>query len=121
MGSSFAATALVVDDDEPLRLLVRVNLELDGFSVREAATLEAADEALRAERPDVVLLDMHLGGQDSTPLLLRLRSSGIPVAVVTGSADTSQYVGVADAVLAKPFVPASLVEVARRLARVGQV
>jgi len=119
MGSSFDASALVVDDDESLRMLVRVNLELDGFSVREAGTLEEAGEAVRAERPDVVLLDMHLGGEESTPLLLQLRSAGIPVVVVTGSADTSQFAGVADAVLAKPFVPASLVEVARRLARVG--
>ena len=119
MGSSFDATALVVDDDESLRMLVRVNLELDGFSVREAATLAQAEEAVRLERPDVVLLDMHLGTEDSTPLLLRLRTAGIPVAVVTGSADTTEYAGVADAVLAKPFVPTSLVEVARRLARVG--
>ena len=116
---SFAATALVVDDDESLRMLVRVNLELEGFAVREAGTLQEADAAVRAERPDVVLLDMHLGGEESTPLLLRLRSAGIPVAVVTGSADTSEYLGVADAVLSKPFVPASLVDVARRLARVG--
>lgn len=116
---SFDATALVVDDDESLRMLVRVNLELEGFRVREAATLEEADEAVRAERPDVVLLDMHLGGEESTPLLLRLRSAGIPVAVVTGSADTSEYAGISDAVLSKPFVPASLVEIARRLARVS--
>ena len=87
---SFDATALVVDDDESLRMLVRVNLELEGFTVREAATLAEADAAVRAERPDVVLLDMHLGADESTPLLLRLRSAGIPVAVVTGSADTAE-------------------------------
>ena len=116
---SFDATALVVDDDESLRMLVRVNLELEGFTVREAATLEEADAAVRTERPDVVLLDMHLGADESTPLLLRLRSAGIPVAVVTGSADTAEFVGVADAVLTTPFAPASLVEIARRLARVS--
>jgi CheY-like chemotaxis protein len=112
------ATALVVDDDAALRMLVRVNLELDGFSVREAATLSEADDALRAERPDVVLLDMHLRGEDTTSLLQQLRTEGIPVALVTGSVDTSEFRDVADAVLTKPFVPASLVEIARRLARV---
>ena len=39
-------TALVVDDDAALRMLVRVNLELEGFAVREAATLEEAEAAV---------------------------------------------------------------------------
>jgi DNA-binding response OmpR family regulator len=114
------AKALVVDDDAALRLLVRVNLELDGFTVREAATVQEADDAVLADRPDVVLLDMHLGAEESTPFLLRLRAAGIPVALVTGSVDTAEYRDIADAVLTKPFVPASLVEIARRLARVAR-
>jgi DNA-binding response OmpR family regulator len=111
-------TALVVDDDASLRLLCRVNLELEGFSVREAATLQDAEDAVDAERPDVVLLDVHLGADESTSLLEWLRAAGIPVALVTGSADLRDL-GAADAVLAKPFEPRELVEVARRLARVG--
>jgi DNA-binding response OmpR family regulator len=111
-------TALVVDDDASLRMLCRVNLELEGFSVREAGTLADAEAAVAAERPDVVLLDVHLGGEESTRLLERLRAEGIPVALVTGSADMRDL-GAADAVLPKPFEPRELVEVARRLARVG--
>ena len=42
---------------------------------------------MEAERPDVVLLDVHLGGEESTRLLEHLRAEGIPVALVTGSAD----------------------------------
>lgn len=110
-------TALVVDDDAALRMLCRVNLELEGFSVREAATLEEAGAAVDAERPDVVLLDVHLGREESTELLERLQAEGIPVALVTGSADMRDL-GAADAVLAKPFEPRELVDVARRLARV---
>jgi len=110
-------TALVVDDDASLRMLCRVNLELEGFSVREASTLEEAGAAVDAERPDVVLLDVHLGREESTELLERLQAEGIPVALVTGSADMRDL-GAADAVLAKPFEPRELVEVARRLARV---
>jgi DNA-binding response OmpR family regulator len=117
MGVS-AVTALVVDDDAALRLLIRINLELDGFAVLEAATIAEADEAVLAARPDVVLLDVHLGGDESTPLLGRLREAGIPVALVTGSVDVELYRESADAVLAKPFAPEALVEVARRLARV---
>ena len=110
--------ALVVDDDTALRMLVRVNLELDGFDVDEAATVEEAEAAVRAERPDVVLLDVHLGGHDTRGLAAWLRAAQIPVALVTGSADVSQYRDVADEILTKPFLPQALVETARRLARV---
>lgn len=113
------ARALVVDDDPSLRLLCRVNLELAGFTVDEAGTVADAEAALAA-RPDVVLLDMHLGGDESTALLTRIHDEGIPVAVVTGSVDVAEYRGVADAVLSKPFLPAKLVEIARRLARVAE-
>ncbi|MCW2963489.1 MAG: hypothetical protein JWO17_741 [Actinomycetia bacterium] len=111
--------ALVVDDDAALRLLCRVNLELEGFAVREAATLAEAEAALAAERPDVVLLDVHLGGEQTHELLARIRADGIPVALVTGSVDIHDYRDTADAVLGKPFEPQTLVETALRLARVA--
>jgi DNA-binding response OmpR family regulator len=110
--------ALIVDDDPALRLLCRVNLELEGFEVREAASVAAADAAIAAERPDVVLLDVHLDGEHTHDLLARIRRQGIPVALVTGSVDISDYREQADAVLGKPFMPEKLVETARRLARV---
>ena len=113
------ARALVVDDDAALRLLCRVNLELEGFAVREAATVAEAEAALALERPDVVLLDVHLGGEQTHDLLARIRADGIPVALVTGSVDMNDYRDSADAMLAKPFVPQMLVETARRLARVA--
>jgi DNA-binding response OmpR family regulator len=113
------ARALVVDDDGALRMLCRVNLELEGFEVREAATLAEAEAAIAAERPDVVLLDVHLGGEQSHDLLARIRAAGIPVALVTGSVDLNDYRDSADAVLGKPFNPQTLVETARRLARVA--
>jgi DNA-binding response OmpR family regulator len=110
--------ALVVDDDAALRMLIRVNLDLEGFEVVEAATIAESEAAVRAARPDVVLLDVHLGGQESLSLLARLRADGIPVALVTGSVDVDEYRDAADEVLAKPFTPQALVAVARRLARV---
>ena len=110
--------ALVVDDDAALRMLIRVNLELEGFEVREAASVVEAESALQAGRPDVVLLDVHLGGMSSHDLLARLRAEGIPVALVTGSVDANEYRDRADAVVTKPFNPQDLVALARRLARV---
>ena len=65
-----------------------------------------------------MLLDVHLGGEETHDLLARLRADGIPVALVTGSVDIEDYRDRADAILAKPFDPQTLVEIARRLARV---
>lgn len=113
------ARVLVVEDDAALRMLCRVNLELDGFDVREAATLAEADAALADGDPDVVFLDVHLQGTITHDFLHRLRAAGIPVAVVSGSTDLDTYRDEADAVLAKPFQPLELVAIARRLARVG--
>ena len=110
--------ALVVDDDPALRMLIRVNLELEGFEVGDAATVAEAEDAVRASRPDVVLLDLHLASQDTLGLLERLRADEIPVAIVTGSVDVDDYRAAADAVLSKPFSPQDLVGVAKRLARV---
>lgn len=111
--------ALVVDDDAALRMLGRVNLELEGFVVAEAATVAEAEAAIQEVRPDVVLLDVHLGGEHTHNLLARLRADGIPVALVTGSVDVERYRDEADGVLTKPFDPRELVDLARRLAKVG--
>jgi DNA-binding response OmpR family regulator len=62
------ATVLVVDDDPSLRLLCRVNLELEGYRVVEAESVDAAEKALEEEQIDVILLDVHLGNQDGLTL-----------------------------------------------------
>ena len=97
---------LVVDDDPAIRMLCRVNLELDGYTVEEAGTLAAAREALAAAPPDVVLLDLHLGSVSSHALIAECAAltPRVPVVLVTGSADvgTARETG-ADAVLTKPF------------------
>jgi two-component system response regulator PrrA len=113
-----AATVLVVDDDRALRTLSRIVLELAGFAVREAVSLREAEAALDEAAPDVVLLDVHLGHEASDTLFGRLRADGIPVAAVTGSADVGEYERLADAILTKPFEPAALVELVKRLAKV---
>ncbi len=94
---------LSVDDDASIRLLCRVNLELDGFEVREAATLDAARAEIEAGEVDVVLLDMHVAGEHALGLMEEL-AGRIPVAAVSGSADLdSGRYAIADALVTKPF------------------
>jgi DNA-binding NtrC family response regulator len=107
---------LVVEDDPSLRLLYRVNLDLEGYRISEAATLALAREAVEGERPALVFLDVHLGDEASDDLLDELRESGIPVVLVSGSADVEQYRGRATEVLRKPFEPTELLDAAQRLA-----
>ena len=104
---------LVVEDDANLRLLCRVNLELEHFDVREAATVDDARAEIGRERPDLVFLDVYLRGSATDALLSEVREAGIPVVVVTGS-DTTQYRERANGVLGKPFAPADLVAAAKR-------
>lgn len=110
---------LIVEDDASLRLVCRVNLELDDFRVREAAAVGEARAAVAVERPALVFLDVHLGGAESDELLDELRASGIPVVLVSGTVDVSEYEGRASAVIPKPFEPAELVAAARRFIPVG--
>jgi two-component system C4-dicarboxylate transport response regulator DctD len=106
---------LVVDDEPAIRLLCKVNLELGGYEVREAGTLEDARAHLKGD-VDVVLLDMHIGNERGEALLEELRQQQIPVAVVTGSADLDSVKGIADAVLGKPFTIDELEATVARLA-----
>ena len=97
---------LVVDDERALRLLCRVNLELEGHRVREAATLAEARAELEAATPDVILLDVHVGPDDGLALLDEIEALDLPTRVVllsgtsTVGPELQQRV---DDVLGKPF------------------
>lgn len=112
-------SVLVVDDEPSLRLLCRVNLELDGFRVLEAGTVDEARETLHEEQIQVVLLDVHVGTGDGRQLLeeLRAEESTTRILMLTGSADiATSNLDAADHVMAKPFDPAELVATVRALA-----
>jgi response regulator RpfG family c-di-GMP phosphodiesterase len=68
------ATVLVVEDDPALRMLCRVNLELENYRVLEAATVDLADELLMHEQVNLVLLDLHVGSRDGRELVPVIRS-----------------------------------------------
>jgi DNA-binding NtrC family response regulator len=106
---------LVVDDEPAIRLLCKVNLELDGYEVREAGSLDEARAHLD-QGVDVVLLDMHIGIERGEVLLEELIARRIPVAVVTGSTDLETAGAGANAVLGKPFTIEELEETVARLA-----
>ena len=111
-------TILIVDDEHSIRYLCRVNLELDGYRVLEAAEVADARRLLASEQIDVVLLDLNVGRERTDGLLeeLRRRTPPMPVALVTGSTDAlAPERPEADAVLAKPFAPEELTETVRRL------
>ena len=110
---------LIVDDDASLRLLCRVNLELDGYRVVEAPNVAAAEEVLAGERVDLVLLDVHIGADDGIALMrsLRQRQHEAPVVLFTGSARLdSETTAEADGVVPKPFRLEQLLGVVRELA-----
>ncbi len=82
--ASGGKTVLVVDDDDSLRMLCRINLELEGYSVVEASSIERAQEVLAAGPVDAILLDLHVGQGDGRQLIASLGTSRPPVALFTG-------------------------------------
>lgn len=113
-------TVLVVDDEPSLRLLCRVNLELEGYRVLEGATLGEARTLLETEPVNVLILDVHIGNEDGRDLLeeLRAQESGVKIAMLTGSADvTMGRFESADMVLPKPFEPRELLAAVRELSQ----
>ena len=112
-------TVLIVDDDASLRLLCRVNLELEGYHVLEAPSVAAAEDAVAADPVDLFLLDVHIGADDGLALMrsLRAREHDAPVVLFTGSAPLdSVTVAEADGVVPKPFRLEQLLDVVRALA-----
>lgn len=109
-------TVLVVDDDGSIRLLCRLNLELEGWRVLEAGTLQQARAELDANDVDVVLLDVHVGTGDGVEFMheLRREHAGVKVALLTGSENVGD-VG-SDGVIPKPFTIEQLTATVANLA-----
>jgi DNA-binding response OmpR family regulator len=110
---------LVVDDDASLRLLCRINLELDGYNVLEAASVGEAKDLLGSEQVTLLLLDIHVGRESGLDLMrsLREREGSPPVVLLTGSAQLDSVArGEADGIVPKPFQLDELLSVVHRLA-----
>jgi len=85
---------LVVDDEESIRNLMRMNLELDGYSTLVAEDGPTALEIFEKESPEVVLLDVRMPGMDGTEVLSRMKAlnSDAEIIIVTGHGDMDMAV-----------------------------
>ncbi|TPN54600.1 response regulator transcription factor [Mesorhizobium sp. B1-1-4] len=100
---------LVVDDEPPIRKLLRVGLASQGYAVSEAPNAKAAIELMVQEKPDLVLLDLGLPGMSGHELLRKWRDDGFDMPVVILSSRTDEA-GIVDALelgaddyITKPF------------------
>ncbi len=117
-GDADQRCALIVDDDDDIRGLVRTVLESDGYSVVEAQDGRAALRLLYEARPDIVVLDVTMRGLDGWQTLERIRDiSDLPVIMLTARAlEWERVRGLragADDYMIKPF---STIELAARVA-----
>src|SRR5688572_6245026 len=86
------ASVLVVDDEEDIRELVRINLELDGHAVTTVPDGQAALDHVQSQAPDVIVLDVMMPGMDGWAVLAKMKSAGpevatIPVLMLTARTD----------------------------------
>ncbi len=120
-GRTSGPLVLVVDDDAGLREFVRVNLEQEGYSVREASSADEALAAIEGQAPDLVLLDVVMPGIDGWQMLQRMqeRHGSIPVIMFSGkvedSAGGSAEERGAHGFIGKPFDPQQLIDRAKQL------
>jgi DNA-binding response OmpR family regulator len=114
---------LVIDDEAPIRLLCRVNLEAEKMDVIEAADGPAGVEKAQGESPDVILLDVMMPGLDgwnvAEQLLADDRTAGIPIIFLTARAEFRDRargldIGGVD-YITKPFNPLELAPLVQSL------
>jgi DNA-binding response OmpR family regulator len=116
-------TVLVIDDEAPIRLLCRVNLEAEGMNVLEASDGPTGLEKARNDEPDVILLDVMMPGLDGWQVAEELldddRTSSIPIVFLTARAEVRDRARGLDLggidYVTKPFNPVELAPLVRDL------
>ena len=114
---------LVIDDEAPIRLLCRVNLEAEGMEVLEAANGLAGLDVARAELPDAILLDVMMPGLDGWQVAEQLlgdsETQHIPIVFLTARAELRDRARGLDLggveYVTKPFNPLELAPLVRRM------
>jgi DNA-binding response OmpR family regulator len=117
------ATVLVIDDERPIRLLIRVNLEAEGMAVLEAEDGPRGLELAQERRPDVILLDVMMPGLDGWHVAGELldddRTRAIPIVFLTARAELRDRARGLDLggidYVTKPFNPVELAPLVRKL------
>jgi DNA-binding response OmpR family regulator len=119
------STILLVDDDPEIRRLVADLLRREGFETVLAESASQLDDVLSRVRPDLLILDLMLPGEDGLSICRRLRAdSTLPILMLTAKSDEiDRVVGLemgADDYLVKPFGPRELLARVRALLRRAQ-
>lgn len=113
---------LVVDDDAELRSLISEFLEANGLRVASAADGAEMDARIAAERPDLIVLDLMMPGEDGLSILRRVRKPGAPAIIMLSAMgeETDRIIGLevgADDYLPKPCNPRELLARIRAVLR----
>src|SRR5438067_13338563 len=114
---------LIIDDEAPIRLLCRVNLEAEGMEVIDAGDGPTGLEKARSEEPDVILLDVMMPGLDgwqvAEALLDDQRTRSIPIIFLTARAEVRDRARGLDLggidYVTKPFNPGQRAPLVREL------
>ena len=119
-----SATILIVEDDPDIRRLVAGLMRENGFEVEEAEDGAGLNAALVRGRPDLVILDLMLPGEDGLSICRRLRAKdGLPILILSAKSDEiDRVIGLeigADDYLVKPFGPRELLARVRAVLRRG--
>jgi excisionase family DNA binding protein len=119
-GRETGPLVLIVDDDDRMREFVRVNLEMEGYSVIEAANAEEGLAAVEDQAPDLILLDVMMPNVDGWEMLRRIQErhgvGSIPVIMFSGKVDEADVTARgAQGFIGKPFDPTQLIESTKQL------
>lgn len=120
-------TILVVEDEIPIRTMIRYALEKAGFLVKEAGDAVVAEELIAQQRPDLILLDWMLPKMSGIEFTCRLKKNSstntIPIILLTAKAEEDNKVmgleSGADDYVVKPFSPRELVARIKAVLRRG--
>jgi len=106
---------MVVEDEEPIRKFIKINLDREGYAVYEASSGEEALEIVQNEQIDIAILDVMLPGIDGFEVLKELRKKYPKMGIImltAKSQDTDKIMGLeygSDDYMTKPFNPAELI------------
>ena len=120
-----AKKILTIDDQADVRRLIRMTLEFEGHQVLEAAGGEAGIRIARAERPDLIFLDIRMPGQNGIAVCAAMQQdrclANIPVILLTGTVSQQDLnaleVAGAKECLTKPYDPMYLLELVDKYTR----